>query len=129
VDSSSSARSRAKFSNSTEDVGAHAHAFLKASKSSGQSLARSSSKGIRHAFWLPHNRRLRASVSFSLGNNHALVALKNAYRAGCVGKEDIAAALRARQAAVDATESPQRKVATEFEILRNRGHSKAFNFG
>eukprot|EP00984_Skeletonema_dohrnii_P019960 scaffold9654_cov77-Skeletonema_dohrnii-CCMP3373.AAC.2 len=64
---------------------------------------------------LPHPRRPRSQ--------------RHAYRAGCVGKEDLAAAHRVLQAAVDATESPQRKVATELEILRNRGHSKAVNFG
>eukprot|EP00984_Skeletonema_dohrnii_P034966 scaffold34578_cov89-Skeletonema_dohrnii-CCMP3373.AAC.1 len=77
------------------------------SKSSGQTWQEVPQRAYHMHSGLPHNRRLRASVSFSLGNNHALVALKNAYRAGCVGKEDIAAALRARQAACDRKSSEE----------------------
>ena len=37
--------------------------------------------------------------------------LKKVYRAGILSKEDFATALRAHQAAVDATRSPQREIA------------------
>jgi hypothetical protein len=38
---------------------------------------------------------------------------------GLVSKEDFAAALRAHQAAIDATKSPQRKAVAEFERMRD----------
>jgi hypothetical protein len=41
------------------------------------------------------------------------------YKAGLVEKEVITAALRAHQAAVDATKSPQRDVAEEYYRLRD----------
>ena len=41
----------------------------------------------------------------------ALKMLQVCYRKGSVSKEDCAAALRAHQAAVDATKSPQRETA------------------
>ena len=41
--------------------------------------------------------------------------LKSCFRGGLVSKEDFAAALRAHQAAVDATKSPQREEATEWK--------------
>jgi hypothetical protein len=41
--------------------------------------------------------------------------LKECYVDGHVSKEDFAAALRAHQAAVDATKSPQREVAAKAE--------------
>mmetsp|Transcript_5572 Transcript_5572/g.8330 ORF Transcript_5572/g.8330 Transcript_5572/m.8330 type:complete len:296 (+) Transcript_5572:165-1052(+) len=61
-------------------------------------------------------------IAANLGYDGSLEVLKIAYRAGCVGKEDLAAALRGHQAAVDATKSPQRKAAAKYEILHNRGH-------
>jgi|EP00985_Skeletonema_marinoi_P009520 hypothetical protein len=56
-------------------------------------------------------------IAANLGLDASLEALKNCYRAGFVGKEDLAAALRRHQAAVDATKSPQRKAATEFGMF------------
>jgi TPR repeat protein len=50
-------------------------------------------------------------IAASLGHDDSLKALKQLYAAGLVSKEDFAAALRAHQAAVDATKSPQREVA------------------
>ncbi len=43
--------------------------------------------------------------------------LKQCYTDGHVSKEDFAAALRAHQAAVDATKSPQREAAAIVEIM------------
>jgi len=61
-------------------------------------------------------------INAKLGDDNALEVLKNKYRAGCfqgglVSKEDFAAALRAHQAAVDATKSPQRVAAEESNTL------------
>eukprot|EP00984_Skeletonema_dohrnii_P002487 scaffold862_cov76-Skeletonema_dohrnii-CCMP3373.AAC.5 len=53
-------------------------------------------------------------IAASLGFDHSLEWLRKNYAAGNVQKEDFAAALRAHQAAVDATKSPQRVVAEAF---------------
>jgi hypothetical protein len=47
-------------------------------------------------------------IAANLGYEKSLVPLKKAYREGLVSKEDLAAALRAHQAALDATKSPKR---------------------
>ena len=48
------------------------------------------------------------------GDDDSLKALMNAFKERCLSKEDLAAALRAQKAAVDATKSPQRKEAEEY---------------
>jgi len=54
-------------------------------------------------------------IAANLGYDKAIRALKECYkRGGLVSKEDFAAALRAHQAAVDATKSPQRDAAEAF---------------
>ena len=50
-------------------------------------------------------------IAAKLGDDDSLEGLKSCYREGAVSKEDFAAALRAHQAAVDATKSPQREAA------------------
>ena len=50
-------------------------------------------------------------VSANMGHNESLDSLKKGFMAGLVSKEDLASALRAHQAAVDATKSPQRETA------------------
>eukprot|EP00984_Skeletonema_dohrnii_P008709 scaffold3248_cov77-Skeletonema_dohrnii-CCMP3373.AAC.3 len=53
-------------------------------------------------------------IAANLGYDEAIQVLKECYKAGVASKEEFAAALRAHQAAVDATKSPQREVAAEF---------------
>jgi hypothetical protein len=50
-------------------------------------------------------------VAANLGEDLALNALKQVYPAGFVSKDDLAAALRGHQAAINATKSPQREAA------------------
>mmetsp|Transcript_25543 Transcript_25543/g.43382 ORF Transcript_25543/g.43382 Transcript_25543/m.43382 type:complete len:135 (-) Transcript_25543:15-419(-) len=50
-------------------------------------------------------------IGANLGCDKSLKCLKEAYAKGLVKKEDLAAALRTHQAAVDATKSPQRDAA------------------
>ena len=52
-------------------------------------------------------------IAANLGDDNSIQALKGCYKYGDVSKEDFAAALRAHQAAVDATKSPQREVMEE----------------
>eukprot|EP00577_Skeletonema_sp_RCC1716_P023550 CAMPEP_0113420616 /NCGR_PEP_ID=MMETSP0013_2-20120614/27424_1 /TAXON_ID=2843 ORGANISM="Skeletonema costatum, Strain 1716" /NCGR_SAMPLE_ID=MMETSP0013_2 /ASSEMBLY_ACC=CAM_ASM_000158 /LENGTH=204 /DNA_ID=CAMNT_0000308109 /DNA_START=376 /DNA_END=990 /DNA_ORIENTATION=+ /assembly_acc=CAM_ASM_000158 len=52
-------------------------------------------------------------IAATLGHNASLDTLKLCFRRGLVSKEDFASALRAHQAAVDATKSPQREAAEE----------------
>ena len=54
-------------------------------------------------------------IAAKLGVDESLTHVKNLYKAGFVSKEDFAAALRGHQAAVDATKSPQREEAAEFQ--------------
>ena len=53
-------------------------------------------------------------IAAKLGNDDSLDALKKAYKARLMSKDDFAAALRGHQAAVDATKSPQRDEAAKF---------------
>ena len=56
-------------------------------------------------------------IAANLGFDASLKRLRECYRMGFVQKEDFAAALRAHQAAVDATKSPQRETAAEYQRL------------
>jgi tetratricopeptide (TPR) repeat protein len=62
-------------------------------------------------------------IAANLGNDVSLDALKEGFMMGLVSKEDFAAALRAHQAAVDATKSPQREEGEAF--LRRAMAAKA----
>ena len=57
-------------------------------------------------------------IAAKLGDNHSLDKLKYWYRKGLVSKKDLATALRAHQAAVDATKSSQRDEAVRLETGR-----------
>ena len=50
-------------------------------------------------------------IAATLGDNDSIKKLMDAFRDGFIEKEDLAAALRAHKAAVDATKSPQRAAA------------------
>jgi len=58
-------------------------------------------------------------IAASQGYDDSIKVLMKAFKGGFVSKEDLAAALRAHQAAVDATKSPQRDVAEEG-LLKKR---------
>jgi len=58
-------------------------------------------------------------IAVNLGHSHSLDAVKSCYRQGFVSKEDLAKALRAHQAALDAMKSPQRD-----EAIAIRDHMK-----
>ena len=53
-------------------------------------------------------------IAASQGNDSSIKPLMDAHRVGMVSKDVLSAALRAHQAAVDATKSPQRKAAEEY---------------
>jgi len=53
-------------------------------------------------------------IAANLGHDESIKALMSAFKEGKVCKEYLAAALRAHQAAVDATKSPQREAADEY---------------
>jgi len=53
-------------------------------------------------------------VAANQGYDDSIKALMEAFKSGVVSKNDLAAALRAHQAAVDATKSPQREAAEDF---------------
>jgi hypothetical protein len=50
-------------------------------------------------------------IAANLGHDESLENLKKIYKAGLMSKEDLAAALRGYQAAVNAMKSPQREAA------------------
>ena len=58
------------------------------------------------------------TIAAKLGDDDSLEMVKNGYADGYVSKEDFAAALRAHQAAVDATKSPRRE-AGELHYSQN----------
>jgi len=57
-------------------------------------------------------------IAANLGDDTSIKVLRNFYAWGFVKKEDFAAALRAQDAAVDATKSPQRDAAVEYEAAK-----------
>ena len=67
--------------------------------------------------WRNNNRIERAVkhyiIAANLGDDRSIKQLKECYAHGLVSKEDFAAALRAHQATVDATESPQREASAK----------------
>ena len=57
-------------------------------------------------------------IAAKLGDDRSIKCLMEAFKLGCLSKEDLTAALRAHKAAVDATTSPQRNIAEEcFSII------------
>ena len=66
-----------------------------------------------------HDRALQHwIVAAKLGDESSVDTLKDAYREGYVRKEDFASALRAHQAAVNATKSPQREEAGAWRVSK-----------
>jgi len=55
-------------------------------------------------------------IAASQGNDDALEQLKELYKKGRLTKAELAAALRAHQAAVDSTKSPQREAAAHATV-------------
>jgi len=63
------------------------------------------------------------AIAAAQGDDRSTKMLMDAFKDGDISKMDLAAALRAHQAAVDATKSPQREEAEEFERRFNfRSH-------
>ena len=58
-------------------------------------------------------------IAATQGEDKAIKALMVAFKQGCVSKDDLAVALRAHKAAVDATKSPQRKEAEAYYIVKS----------
>ena len=58
-------------------------------------------------------------IAANLGHDDSIQMLKRCYKHGLVSKDEFAAALRAHQAAVDATKSPQRDAAKASEKFRS----------
>ncbi len=63
-------------------------------------------------------------IAASQGDDVSIKALMDGFKSGFVRKEDLAAALRAHQAAVDATKSPQREEADEFHRFQKQRESR-----
>ena len=53
-------------------------------------------------------------IAATQGFDESIKMLLEIFQSGVVSKDDLAAALRAHQAAVDATKSPQREAAEEY---------------
>eukprot|EP00985_Skeletonema_marinoi_P006561 scaffold2836_cov95-Skeletonema_marinoi.AAC.7 len=53
-------------------------------------------------------------IAANLGHDGSIKSLMDAFRMGFIGKEELAATLRAHKAAVDATKSPQREAAENY---------------
>uniref|UniRef100_A0A7S1CRA6 Sel1 repeat family protein n=1 Tax=Skeletonema marinoi TaxID=267567 RepID=A0A7S1CRA6_9STRA len=64
-------------------------------------------------------------IAANLGYDDSIQRLKESYKDGLVSKEDFAGALRAHQAAIDATKSPQREAAEKY--LAKNAHRIIYN--
>jgi len=60
-------------------------------------------------------------IAASQGDDQSIKLLLKKFRRGIVSKDDLAAALRAHKAAVDATKSPQREAAEEYHQTERSG--------
>eukprot|EP00984_Skeletonema_dohrnii_P018353 scaffold8554_cov91-Skeletonema_dohrnii-CCMP3373.AAC.1 len=60
-------------------------------------------------------------IAATQGHDESIKALMDEFRSGMVSKENLAATLRAHQAALDATKSPQREAAEEYDRNRKSG--------
>ena len=63
-------------------------------------------------------------ISANLGYDDSIKALMDLFQEGKVSKDDLAAALRAHQAAVDATKSPQREAAEEYYRSKDNSNTE-----
>eukprot|EP00984_Skeletonema_dohrnii_P034284 scaffold33516_cov111-Skeletonema_dohrnii-CCMP3373.AAC.2 len=95
-----------------------AHYLLSLFYRDGQGVEKDEKKG----FYYLEEAAIAAKhfiIAANLGHDDSIQALKECYkRGGLVSKEDFAAALRAHQAAVDATKSPQRDAAEALKKFR-----------
>ena len=64
-------------------------------------------------------------IAAKLGFDDSMENIKGLYKGGYVSKKDFATALRGHKAAIDATKSPQREEAAEFQKRRGRRTSGA----
>jgi TPR repeat protein len=62
------------------------------------------------------------SIAACQGQDNAIKELKGLYAEGAISKENFAASLRAHQAALDETKSPQREAAEEY--FRSQGQNR-----
>jgi len=75
--------------------------------------------GQHESFFGNADRAVRHYViAATQGHDRAINALTEMFKEGYVEKDDLAAALRAHKAAVDATKSPQREAEEEFQRAR-----------
>ena len=75
--------------------------------------------GQHESFFGNADRAVRHFViAATQGHDRAINALTEMFKEGYVEKDDLAAALRAHKAAVDATKSPQREAEEEFQRAR-----------
>eukprot|EP00984_Skeletonema_dohrnii_P029882 scaffold20823_cov101-Skeletonema_dohrnii-CCMP3373.AAC.6 len=63
-------------------------------------------------------------ISAILGDDDSIKALMEYFKEGFVSKDDLAAALRAHQAAVDATKSPHREAAEEYYRIEDSSNTE-----
>jgi len=63
-------------------------------------------------------------ISANLGDDGSIKILMEKFKEGFVSKENLAAALRAHQAAADATKSPQRDAAEEFYRIKDNSNTE-----
>ena len=127
------------YTRAAEKDDAVAHKMLGEMYNHGKGVERNLSKAIYHteksaiaghpvarnnlgAIELNHGRYDRAvkhwMIAAKAGYDEALENIKKSFKHGLVSKDDFAAALRSHQDAVDATKSPQREEAAEFQTSR-----------
>eukprot|EP00984_Skeletonema_dohrnii_P002719 scaffold942_cov75-Skeletonema_dohrnii-CCMP3373.AAC.5 len=63
-------------------------------------------------------------IAATQGHDGSINELMDEFRNGMVSKDDLAAALRAHQAAVGATKSPQREAAEEYYRIEDNSHAE-----
>eukprot|EP00984_Skeletonema_dohrnii_P022032 scaffold11147_cov79-Skeletonema_dohrnii-CCMP3373.AAC.4 len=64
------------------------------------------------------------TIAASQGDNQSIKLLMSAFKIGLISKENLAAALRAHHAAVDATKSPQREAAEAYDRIEDNSNTE-----
>jgi len=85
-----------------EEAAIAGHPYARYNLACNEAINERSDRAVKHLI-----------IAANLGYDEAIQVLKEAYKDGLVSKEEFAAALRAHQAAVDATKSPQREEAAK----------------
>ncbi|KAK1746725.1 Sel1-like repeat family protein [Skeletonema marinoi] len=106
-----------EFGKGVEKDGGKAVHYLEEAAIGGDPIARNRLGRIEGNIGNTERAVKHCIIAANLGDDGSIKMMMLMFRNGLVSKDDLASTLRAHQAAVDATKSPQREVAEEYDRL------------